>query len=353
MQKPSCRRGRHCPPSAARRGRHVDHPHPDQPLPQPAPRSASRGSVARGAHCCPRPIAARRRPRRGRARPGRRPPGSAVATVGPTCPPRVDHLRRVHARTGRAHPRHQRERRQGAGTPSPPRSGGPAAGMGVTPVPDNTGPSGPPSGNGGRLPCGVLVEDLLSQVADAAPPADPGHQRGCPHCRATLAQLDDLWSPVRQVTAETVQAPPGLLQAVMTQVGSCPGTAGRPCCSTRRAAPASPRGSWAPWPGWPPSRYRASRSPWEAGGSPRRPTRRPTAPGSRNREVDRPRTSECPDPRRGGRANRRRLRRLHAPRRRAGARANRAAHPVQTGLTATEVHVVVVDVRVPARRPGR
>ncbi len=26
---------------------------------------------------------------------------------------------------------------------------------------------------------------------------------------------------------------------------------------------------------------------------------------------------------------------------------------VQTGLTATEVHVVVVDVRVPARRPGR
>ncbi len=223
----------------------------------------------------------------------------------------------------------------------------------MTPVPDNTGPSGPPSGNGGRLPCGVLVEDLLSQVADAAPPADPGHQRGCPHCRATLAQLDDLWSPVRQVTAETVQAPPGLLQAVMTQVGSCPGTAGRPCCSTRRAAPASPRGSWAPSTGWPPSRYRASRSPWEEGGSPRRPTRRPTAPGSRGERWI---------------GHGRRSVRTHVVvdvqiAVDYGASMHRVAEQVreriaqhiavQTGLTATEVHVVVVDVRVPARRPGR
>ena len=85
-------------------------------------------------------------------------------------------------------------------------------------MPDSAGPSGPSSGNGGRLPCGVLVEDLLAQVADGTPAVDPDHQRGCPHCRATSAQLEDLWSPVRQVAEETVHAPPGLLQAVMAQV---------------------------------------------------------------------------------------------------------------------------------------
>ena len=85
-------------------------------------------------------------------------------------------------------------------------------------MPEHADPPGRPSDGGGRLPCGVVVEDLLAQVADGAPAANPDHQRGCPHCRATSAELEDLWSPVREVATETVQAPPGLLQAVMAQV---------------------------------------------------------------------------------------------------------------------------------------
>jgi uncharacterized alkaline shock family protein YloU len=69
-----------------------------------------------------------------------------------------------------------------------------------------------------RLPCGKPVGDLLAQVADRTPPPDPAHQRACPHCRAALAELEDLWSPVHDLAAEDVRAPAGLLQAVMAQI---------------------------------------------------------------------------------------------------------------------------------------
>jgi uncharacterized alkaline shock family protein YloU len=69
-----------------------------------------------------------------------------------------------------------------------------------------------------RLPCGVPVDDLLAQVADGIPPRDPEHQRHCPHCRATLAQLQELWAPVRDVAAEEIRAPAGILQTVMAQI---------------------------------------------------------------------------------------------------------------------------------------
>jgi uncharacterized alkaline shock family protein YloU len=69
-----------------------------------------------------------------------------------------------------------------------------------------------------RLPCGMPVDDLLAQVAELTPPRDPAHQQHCPHCRATLSHLENLWSPVHDLAAEDVRAPAGLLQAVMAQV---------------------------------------------------------------------------------------------------------------------------------------
>ncbi|WP_166509687.1 Asp23/Gls24 family envelope stress response protein [Blastococcus sp. TF02-8] len=69
-----------------------------------------------------------------------------------------------------------------------------------------------------RLPCGVGVDTLLTQVAEHAPPRDPAHQRSCPHCRAALAELADLWAPVTKLAAEDVRAPAGLLQEVMAQI---------------------------------------------------------------------------------------------------------------------------------------
>ncbi|PFG38937.1 putative alkaline shock family protein YloU [Georgenia soli] len=69
-----------------------------------------------------------------------------------------------------------------------------------------------------RLPCGASYDDLVVQVTERAPAADPGHQGTCPHCRATLAELRRLWAPVDDLAAEDVRAPDALLAAVMAQV---------------------------------------------------------------------------------------------------------------------------------------
>lgn len=82
-------------------------------------------------------------------------------------------------------------------------------------------PSGAPRDDSSprdRLPCGVPVDDLLAQVTDGKPPQDPAHQRSCAHCRATLAEVRDIWSPVQELAAEHVRAPTGLLDAVMARV---------------------------------------------------------------------------------------------------------------------------------------
>ncbi len=71
---------------------------------------------------------------------------------------------------------------------------------------------------GDRLPCGATVDDLLEQVTEGTPPRDAAHQRACPHCRAALAEFEDLWAPVGELAAEEVRAPAGLLQAVMAQI---------------------------------------------------------------------------------------------------------------------------------------
>ncbi|RBY80370.1 hypothetical protein DQ239_04800 [Blastococcus sp. TF02-09] len=81
-----------------------------------------------------------------------------------------------------------------------------------------TGMSNPATTRDERLPCGAHSADLLAQVVDGAAPRDPEHQAHCPHCRATLAYLTELWAPVLDVAAEDVRAPAGLLQAVMSEV---------------------------------------------------------------------------------------------------------------------------------------
>lgn len=73
-----------------------------------------------------------------------------------------------------------------------------------------------------HLPCGVVYDDLLAQVADGAPAGDPAHQRTCPHCRATLAELRELWATVRRLADDGVRAPEALLAAVMARVRGLP-----------------------------------------------------------------------------------------------------------------------------------
>ena len=42
-------------------------------------------------------------------------------------------------------------------------------------------PGRPSRGLPDRVPCGALLDDLLEQMADSTPPADPAHQETCQH----------------------------------------------------------------------------------------------------------------------------------------------------------------------------
>lgn len=73
-----------------------------------------------------------------------------------------------------------------------------------------------------HLRCGASYDDLLAQVADDSPARDPVHQRGCPHCRAALAELQTLWQPLNALAAEETHAPAELLATVMARVRQLP-----------------------------------------------------------------------------------------------------------------------------------
>lgn len=72
------------------------------------------------------------------------------------------------------------------------------------------------------LPCGASQDDLLAQVADRVPVGDPAHQRRCPHCQGTLAELEAIWAPVHDLVNEDVRPPAGLLSSVMARVREMP-----------------------------------------------------------------------------------------------------------------------------------
>lgn len=80
------------------------------------------------------------------------------------------------------------------------------------------GARAPRTGQPERLPCGVVFDDLLEQVADDRAPNDAAHQANCPHCRATLAELTDVWAPVRDLTESDSEPPESLTTSVMQRV---------------------------------------------------------------------------------------------------------------------------------------
>ena len=95
-----------------------------------------------------------------------------------------------------------------------------------TPQPDgSSGDATDPSLNGlasdeagTPLACGASTDELLAQVADgnAAPQND--HQVDCVHCRAALAEFEQLWAPVAASAAVPVAVPTGFTASVMSGV---------------------------------------------------------------------------------------------------------------------------------------
>lgn len=71
-----------------------------------------------------------------------------------------------------------------------------------------------------RLPCGRWFDELLEQVAGSEPAADREHQANCPHCRATLAELVDVWAPVRTLSQQRPAPPDTLVISVMERVAA-------------------------------------------------------------------------------------------------------------------------------------
>lgn len=72
--------------------------------------------------------------------------------------------------------------------------------------------------DGKRLVCGRLVDDVLTQVAEGRGADHDTHQRQCPHCQAALAEYDRLWTPIRELAAETVTPPESVIGSVLRRI---------------------------------------------------------------------------------------------------------------------------------------
>lgn len=73
-------------------------------------------------------------------------------------------------------------------------------------------------GENERLPCGTELASLVDQVAEGAPPEQPGHEASCPHCQSALAELERLWARVRELADEEVVAPARLAAWVIRRI---------------------------------------------------------------------------------------------------------------------------------------
>lgn len=71
-----------------------------------------------------------------------------------------------------------------------------------------------------QLPCGRQLDDLIEQVADRRPSKDASHQRRCPHCRAAVSELAQLWTPLHELADQQVSAPRTLTMTVMERVAA-------------------------------------------------------------------------------------------------------------------------------------
>ncbi len=85
------------------------------------------------------------------------------------------------------------------------------------------------------LACGRPLGPLVEQAAEGSPPADPGHQAGCRHCRAALVELEGIWSDVGELAGEDVRAQSDLVAAAMRRIR----TGGRERAPLPRPAPQS------------------------------------------------------------------------------------------------------------------
>jgi hypothetical protein len=74
------------------------------------------------------------------------------------------------------------------------------------------------TGQNERLPCGVALETLLTQIADQHPVEDPAHQDSCPYCQTALRRLQTGWDDLQTVFRQPVTIPEGLTGRIMTQV---------------------------------------------------------------------------------------------------------------------------------------
>jgi uncharacterized alkaline shock family protein YloU len=79
-----------------------------------------------------------------------------------------------------------------------------------------TGPT--PPAHDTRLTCGRRTGPLVEQVAEGRAGDLDAHQRTCPYCRATLAEFDRLWAPVRAVAADQPQASAAMVEAALARV---------------------------------------------------------------------------------------------------------------------------------------
>jgi hypothetical protein len=73
------------------------------------------------------------------------------------------------------------------------------------------------------LPCGVKLEALLIQIADAEPADDPIHQRSCPYCQTALRRLQQGWGDVQALTLQPVAIPRGLTGMIMQRIRTLAG----------------------------------------------------------------------------------------------------------------------------------
>lgn len=75
-----------------------------------------------------------------------------------------------------------------------------------------------------HLECGAEYDALVAQVAERSTPGREraAHQRGCRHCRAAIAELQELWAPVATLAGERLRAPAGMVEAIMARVRELP-----------------------------------------------------------------------------------------------------------------------------------
>jgi uncharacterized alkaline shock family protein YloU len=77
---------------------------------------------------------------------------------------------------------------------------------------------------GERLGCGMVVADLVEQVAAGDGAVRSAHQQWCPVCRQALDDLARWWAPVQRWSAEPIFLPAGLISRVMDRVDRLSGS---------------------------------------------------------------------------------------------------------------------------------